>query len=72
MVQTVCVQNAGPMPDLVNKTNNQKSTDLNQSRKRKSMMREQNLVVCDTIRALALCHNVTPTFSEHDKSEVEY
>ena len=35
-------------------------------------MREQNIVVCDTIRALALCHNVTPTFSEHDKSEVEY
>jgi phospholipid-translocating ATPase len=36
------------------------------------MMREQNIVVCDTIRALALCHNVTPTFSEHDKSEIEY
>ncbi len=30
-------------------------------------------VVCDTIRALALCHNVTPSFqNQFDKSEVEY
>lgn len=30
-------------------------------------------VVCDTIRALALCHNVTPTFpNPEDKTEVEF
>jgi phospholipid-translocating ATPase len=60
------------MADLVNKDNRQTTNEASFSRKRKTMMREQNFVVCDTIRALALCHNVTPTFSEHDRSEVEY
>ena len=60
------------MPDLVNKNGLEASNSKVNSRKRGGMMREQNTVVCDTIRALALCHNVTPTFPDDAKEEVEY
>jgi phospholipid-translocating ATPase len=71
MVKQVCETYSGPMPDLINaKQDLLEVTDGSFSRKRKNKMREQNIVVCDTIRALALCHNVTPTFSE--TGDVEY
>jgi len=74
MVKTVCEQYAGPMPDLVlNKINQQSNIEGSTRKTRKNVMREQNIVICDTVRALALCHNVTPTFpDENDKKEVEY
>lgn len=60
------------MPDLVSKNGLEASNTKVNNRKRGGMMREQNIVVCDTIRALALCHNVTPTFPDDAKEEVEY
>jgi phospholipid-translocating ATPase len=59
------------MPDMVHGLIPNTTGAIN--RKRKNVVREQNIVICDTVRALALCHNVTPTFpNEFDKKEVEY
>jgi hypothetical protein len=41
--------------------------------KKGGMRRDLNCVVRDLVLALALCHNVTPTFpDENDKKNVEY
>lgn len=76
MVLNVCELYNGPMPDMRADTQNVKSSFASNGsdrQRRKTLMREQNIAVCDTIRALALCHNVTPNFPhEFDKTEVEY
>ena len=42
-------------------------------KKRGGTRRDQAAVVRDSVTALALCHNVTPTFpDENDKTKVEF
>ena len=74
-------RDCGPMADVVERfgggegessfrssVNAEKKT-----RKKGGMRREQNCVVRDFVTALALCHNVTPTFpDENDKTTVEF
>ena len=59
-----CKRGDGPMSDLTGERGQEQN-----KRKR----RDQEYICRDFVTALALCHNVTPTFpDEHDKSIVEF
>jgi len=70
---------AGPMADLVGKTD-EMVTDRavsaakgGKGKKKGGLRRDQSCVVRDLVTALALCHNVTPTFPNPEKPKlVEY
>lgn len=80
-----CLQrkDAGPMSDLVGlqsdpssspeKKTNHDSEDKPVKRKKGGLRRDQSCVIRDLVTALALCHNVTPTFpNPENKNVVEY
>lgn len=80
-----CLQrkDAGPMSDLVGlqsdpssspeKKTNFDSEDKPVKRKKGGLRRDQSCVIRDLVTALALCHNVTPTFpNPENKNVVEY
>ena len=54
-----CRLASGPALDLINKD---QKNDVNQN---KRIRRNRNKVIRDTITAMALCHNVTPTYLEN-------
>ena len=52
---------------------NSNSTELKKNRNKAGHRRAQDCVVRDFVTALALCHNVTPTYADpNDKSNVEF
>jgi len=69
-----CKLGTGPMSDLfttTSATNVQNSQQFHMGHK--SKRRGQQYICRDFVTALALCHNVTPTFpDEHDRSIVEF
>ena len=73
-----CTQSrdAGPMADLVGKQDEITDRPMakpGKGKKKGGLRRDQGCVVRDLITALALCHNVTPTFPNPDnKKIVEY
>jgi len=84
MLRENCEQkrDSGPMADLEDLKNNagqqssERSVDtgtMTKKRRKGGLRRDQGCVVRDAITALALCHNVTPTFpNPENKSIVEY
>lgn len=69
-------RDAGPMADLVGKQDELTDRQVakpGKGKKKGGLRRDQGCVVRDLITALALCHNVTPTFpNPEDKNVVEY
>lgn len=71
-------RDSGPMADVAggmqeDATTERQSVKPAKGKKKGGLRRDQGCVVRDTITALALCHNVTPTFpSPENKQIVEY
>ena len=66
IVKDECQKSIGPLKDLEDKINQLSSVDKfnpNKANKR-NFRRNRNNVIRDTITALGLCHNVTPTYEE--------
>ena len=75
MLNMGCENGVGPMADVVNKTEAETSMMeiSGSSKKSRKTRREQHMVVRDFMTALALCHNVTPTYPDaEDSSKVEF
>lgn len=66
------------MADMVNKDNMDESIEnsgnmMNTASKKRKTRREQHMVVRDFMTALALCHNVTPTYPDaDDPTKIEF
>ena len=68
-------KNSGPMWDLFQAGNRSTNQDdqirVLKSKKKGGLRRDMSCVVRDLITALALCHNVTPTFPDGPSGAVE-
>lgn len=74
MILENCYQGEGPMSDIdPNNKLTLEDAELLQRKNSRKRRREQAFVTRDMITALALCHNVTPTYPEpEDRSIVEF
>lgn len=61
IVKTACVASYGPLKDVEDKIMDSTSLDTNQ---KKRFRRNRDNVIRDTVTALGLCHNVTPTIED--------
>ena len=66
IVKDECKKSVGPLKDVEDKINQSSSVEKYNTNKntKKFFRRNRNNVIRDTITALALCHNVTPTYED--------
>ena len=64
IVEDECKKSIGPLKDVEEKILNENKLNNNNNINKRKFRRNRNNVIRDTITALSLCHNVTPTMEE--------